>query len=111
MVILCPKCSDRMEIPACIRCHSKNVGRTGIVMNSNSKAKYRYKCEDCHRTWRVDFSKSYGKEYLTVFHNFPDALEYSKKMDGTLFVKVAVSSYDKLLPTYAVLNRDYTVRR
>src|SRR3989442_15856612 len=111
MVDLCPKCSDRMDIPACIRCDSKNVGRAGIVMNSNSWAKYRYACSDCHRVWRVDFNKSYGKEYLTVFYNFPEALEYSKKMDGTLFVRVALSSYDKPSSNYAVLNRDYTVQR
>lgn len=111
MVDLCPKCSDRTEIPPCIRCDSKNVGRAGIVMNANSKSKYRYACRDCRRTWRVDFNKSYGKEYLTVFYNFPEALEYSKKMDGTLFVKVAVSSHDKPSTTYAVLNRDYTIQR
>jgi hypothetical protein len=111
MVDLCPKCSDSIAIPPCIRCDSKNVGRRGIVMNSNSKAKYRYACKDCHRVWRVDFNRSYGKEYLTVFYNFPEALEYAKKMDGTIFVKVAVSSYDKPASVYAVLNKDYTVHR
>jgi hypothetical protein len=100
-----------MEIPSCIRCYSKNVGRGGIVMNSNSKAKYRYVCKDCHRTWRVDFNRSYGKDYLTIFYNFPEALEYSKKMDGTLFVRVALSSDDKPTSMYAVLNRDYTIQR
>jgi hypothetical protein len=80
-------------------------------MNSNSRAKQRYVCKDCQRTWRVDFNKSYGKEYLTIFYNFPEALEYSKKMDGTLFIKVAISSYDKASPSYAVLNRDFTIKR
>jgi hypothetical protein len=111
MVTLCPKCSDRMDIPTCIRCESKNVGRAGIVMNSNSKAKYRYSCKDCHRVWRVNFNKTYGKEYFTLFYNFPEALEYSKKMDGTIFAKVTISSYDKPSFIYAVLNRDYTVHR
>src|SRR5436853_2589303 len=111
MLDLRPKCSDSIEIPPCIRCNFKNVGRAGIVMNSNSKAKQRYACKDCHRVWRINFYRSYGKEYLTIFYNFPEALEYSKKMDGTLFVKVALSSHDKPLATYAVLNRDYIVKR